>query len=168
MPPVDTPVYCGNGRSAWPSVAFPPINCLKFGNGGWKPRATTAGSSMGLFSRVPRYAYFGSICMIFTRSEARWVPLLPVYVASITKLLGNTWETAKFQLDVPASLPVSPAPHQGTPNPAPKPGLINGGACQGRNPLSHWNAEVTPLSAELQLGELVNPLLAPFKPGALL
>jgi hypothetical protein len=82
-------------------------------------------------------------------------------------LFGNTRETAKFQLAVLGSLPVSPAPHQGTLNPAPKPGLMNGGACQGKNPLSHWNADVTPLSAELQLGEFVNPLFAPFKPGAL-
>src|SRR6266853_372776 len=59
MPPVETPVYCGNGRSAWPSVAFPPINCLKFGNGGWKPSATTAGSSMGLFRRGAQVSVLG-------------------------------------------------------------------------------------------------------------
>ena len=99
---------------------------------------------MGLFSRVPRLAYLGSICMMLTRSEARCVPLLPVYVASITKLFGNTRESARFQLAVLGSFPVSAAPHQGTPKPAPKPGLINGGACQAGKPWSHWNAEVTP------------------------
>ena len=30
-----------------------PSNCLKLANGGLKPRATTAGSSIGLFSSAP-------------------------------------------------------------------------------------------------------------------
>src|SRR5260370_18336084 len=77
IPPVPTPVYCGHMRRDWPRVARLPINCLKFANGGLNPRATTAGSSMGLFSRLASRAYGSGICIYFTRSEGRVVPFLP-------------------------------------------------------------------------------------------
>ena len=76
-------------------------------------------------------------------------------------------EIAKFQLIVCGRRPVSSAPHHGTPKPALNPGLMNGGASHAGTPLSHWNAELMPLSADDQLGLLAKPLLAPPSPGAL-